>query len=238
MLFPILVAGAALISTGVGVRAYIARRCRRGDSTSMILRATEYSTHKHRKQRRKNAEADPYIIHPVRVAALLCKHVPNVHYSVIVAALLHDTVEDTDATFEEIEKLFGAEVVAIVRQVTDDKSLPYQERKRRQIVQAPYISAPAKLVKLADKLDNLCELLRVTPVGWSPERVREYFRWAERVVRGLRGTNKKLEDMLDEVFATRDAAIAVAQQTQPVGTKPAVRGQVAARTSQSTDDVD
>lgn len=95
---------------------------------------------------------------------------------VIVAALLHDTVEDTETTFEEIEKHFGQKTRKIVEEVTDDKSLPKQERKRLQIVHAPKSSREAKLVKLADKLYNLRDLEKETPVGWSSERVDEYFK--------------------------------------------------------------
>lgn len=101
----------------------------------------------------------------------------NVHDSaLILAALLHDTVEDTDTTFEEIEQEFGSEVCTIVREVTDDKRLPKAERKRLQIENAPGRSYKAKLVTLADKLYNLRDLQKTTPVGWSPGRVKEYFK--------------------------------------------------------------
>jgi len=123
--------------------------------------------------------------------------------SVIQAALLHDTVEDTDTTFQEIEENFGVKIRKIVEEVTDDKNLPKAERKRLQIVHAPNSSHEAKLVKLADKLDNLRDLERQTPVGWTPERVQEYFEWSKKVVDGLRGTNKTLEDNLDKLFTKR-----------------------------------
>lgn len=95
---------------------------------------------------------------------------------VIVAALLHDTVEDTDTTFEEIKSHFGEKVQKVVAEVTDDKTLPKLERKRLQIVHALTSSYEAKLVKLADKLYNLRDLEKETPVGWSSERVHEYFK--------------------------------------------------------------
>lgn len=95
---------------------------------------------------------------------------------VLVAALLHDTVEDTDTTFEEIEKKFGKKVSGIVAEVTDDKNLPKEERKLLQIKHSPHISHEAKLVKLADKIYNLRDLLKATPVGWTSERVEEYFK--------------------------------------------------------------
>lgn len=117
--------------------------------------------------------------------------------------MLHDTVEDTDTTFDEIEGKFGKVVADVVREVTDDKSLPSQERKRLQIVHAPSSSYQAKLVKLADKLYNLRDLKKATPTGWTNKRKEEYFEWAKKVVDGLRGTNETLEKELDKIFADR-----------------------------------
>lgn len=101
---------------------------------------------------------------------------------------------------DEIEEHFGKKVRNIVDEVTDDKNLPKHVRKQLQIEHAPQRSYEAKLVKLADKLYNLRDLSRSTPVGWSRDRVLEYFEWAKEVVHGLRGTNKAMEDALDEVF--------------------------------------
>lgn len=95
---------------------------------------------------------------------------------VILAAILHDTVEDTDTTFEEIEKEFGYKVTQVVREVTDDKTLPKARRKQLQIEHAPNISREAKLVKLADKLYNLRDLEKGIPIGWTNDRVKEYFK--------------------------------------------------------------
>ncbi|KAM9366624.1 guanosine-3',5'-bis(diphosphate) 3'-pyrophosphohydrolase MESH1 isoform 2-T2 [Symphorus nematophorus] len=126
---------------------------------------------------------------------------------VLQAALLHDTVEDTDTSPAELEAKFGTIVARIVQEVTDDKSLPKQERKRQQVEHAPHCSRQAKLVKLADKLYNLRDLNRCTPVGWSAERVQEYFVWASEVVKGLRGTNSALEEKLDELFRQREVKL-------------------------------
>jgi len=123
--------------------------------------------------------------------------------AVLQAALLHDTVEDTDTTFEELEEKFGVEVTNIVREVTDDKKLPSEERKRLQIVHAPTCSRQAKLVKLADKLYNLRDLCRGTPKGWTFRRVGDYYEWALKVVNGLRGTCKPMEDELDKIFIAK-----------------------------------
>ena len=122
---------------------------------------------------------------------------------VLQAALLHDTVEDTETTFEELEAKFGVEVTDIVREVTDDKSLPREERKRLQIVHAAGSSRSARLVKLADKLYNLRDLTQSCPKGWTAKRREEYFMWAKKVVDGLRGTCQPLEDQLDEIFQAR-----------------------------------
>ena len=126
---------------------------------------------------------------------------------VLQAALLHDTVEDTDTTLDEIEEHFGKAVRDVVAEVTDDKNLPKAERKRLQVVNAPKKSPRAKLVKLADKLYNLRDLLRLPPADWSEARQQEYFVWASNVVYGLKGTNEKLEAELAKVLAQRNVKI-------------------------------
>lgn len=170
-----------------------------------LIETVNFAAIKHRKQRRKDEDATPYINHPIGVARILT-HEANIYdIATLQAAILHDTVEDTDTTFEEIEQNFGSKVRSIVEEVTDDKSLPKQVRKQLQIEHAPGCSREAKLVKLADKLYNLRDLQRCTPVGWSRTRVQEYFEWAEKVVHGLRGTNKLMEDALDEVLKAKGA---------------------------------
>ena len=123
---------------------------------------------------------------------------------ILVAAILHDTVEDTDTTFDEIENEFGAKVRQIVDECSDDKDLSKEERKRLQIEHAPHASYEAKVVKLADKLYNLRDIERTTPVGWSEERCQEYFVWASHVVKGLEGSCKPLEDELKKLFEKRN----------------------------------
>ncbi|TMS13013.1 Guanosine-3',5'-bis(diphosphate) 3'-pyrophosphohydrolase MESH1 [Larimichthys crocea] len=160
----------------------------------LLLETVHFAAEKHRQQRRKDAEQTPYINHPVGTKE-------SAYF--VQAALLHDTVEDTDTTPAELEAKFGPIVARIVQEVTDDKSLPKQERKRQQVEHAPHCSHQAKLVKLADKLYNLRDLNRCTPVGWTAERVQEYFVWAREVVKGLRGTSSALEEKLDELFRQR-----------------------------------
>lgn len=177
---------------------------------AVLLEAASFSAEKHQDQRRKNAKQQPYICHPIRVARRLAVDGSVTDVNVLVAALLHDTVEDTDTTLEEIEALFGATVANIVDEVSDDKTLPKDERKRQQIEHAPCISPEAKLVKLGDKLDNLTDLLTETPLGWRAERVAQYFEWAEKVIQGLRGTNDTLEDNLDRVLGQKHKAVEAA----------------------------
>ena len=122
---------------------------------------------------------------------------------VICAALLHDTVEDTATTHEELANAFGSRVARIVAEVTDDKSLAKDERKRLQIELAAALSHEAKLVKLADKICNLRDVAERPPAKWDRTRSREYFDWAKRVVDGLRGTHPRLEAAFDAAYGMR-----------------------------------
>lgn len=156
----------------------------------------------HQNQRRSNKAKTPYINHPIGVANILANEGDVTDIQTLMGALLHDTVEDTNTSFEEIEEHFGKPVRKIVEEVTDDKSLPKAERKRLQIEHAASCSREAKLIKLADKLYNLRDLSSPegVPEDWSRARRDEYFIWAQKVVDNLRGTNEKLEASLDEVF--------------------------------------
>lgn len=167
---------------------------------SLIIKCVYFAAEKHRNQKRKDDQT-PYINHPLGVANILVQEGKVFDSIVILAAILHDTVEDTNTTFTEIEREFGAEICQVVREVTDDKTLPKEERKRLQIEHAPHLSREAKLVKLADKLYNLRDLERTTPIGWTSERVKEYFKWAKAVVNGCRETNFYLEKELDKLFS-------------------------------------
>lgn len=169
----------------------------------ILLETVHFAAEKHRNQRRKDPEETPYINHPIGVARILSHEGGVTDIEVLQAALLHDTVEDTDTSVAELEAAFGPTVARIVQEVTDDKSLPKQERKRQQVEHAPHCSHQAKLVKLADKLYNLRDLNRCTPTGWTAERVQEYFLWASQVIKGLKDTNPALEEKLLELFKQR-----------------------------------
>ncbi len=165
--------------------------------TALLLRAMQFAAHKHRDQRRKNSGRTPYINHPLAVANLLWFDGGIRDQDVLVAAILHDTVEDTDTSFAELETEFGTRVRTIVEEVTDDKTLPVGERKRRQVQKASRISKQARLVKLADKIANLRDIYQDPPEGWSRERKIDYYTWSKRVIDGLRGANDALESLFD-----------------------------------------
>ena len=170
---------------------------------ALLLKALAFAAHKHRDQRRKDADASPYINHPIALADVLVNEGGVSDVEVVCAALLHDTVEDTATTPQELVDAFGPRIARIVAEVTDDQRLPKAERKRLQIEHAPHISREAKLVKLADKLCNLRDVAERPPAGWSLERRQEYFDWARRVIDGLRGTHARLEAAFDAAYAGR-----------------------------------
>jgi guanosine-3',5'-bis(diphosphate) 3'-pyrophosphohydrolase len=170
---------------------------------SLLIRAAAFAAGKHRRQRRKDADASPYINHPIALANLLANEAAVEDARVLVAALLHDTIEDTATTAQELEVAFGTEVAGIVVEVTDDKSLPKVERKQAQIEHAASLSNRAKLVKLADKICNLRDMNDAPPAGWPLERRRDYFDWAKQVIDRMRGAHSKLEALFDTEYARR-----------------------------------
>jgi len=169
----------------------------------LLLRALAFAAHKHRDQRRKDAEASPYINHPIALAEVLAEEGAVADIEVLAAALLHDTIEDTATTAEELRAAFGARIAALVEEVSDDQSLEKADRKRLQIEHAAGLSAGAKLVKLADKICNLRDVAERPPAKWDLERRREYFDWAKRVVDRLRGAHPRLEAAFDAAYLKR-----------------------------------
>ena len=169
-------------------------------AVSRVLQAALFAAEKHKNQRRKDGEASPYINHPIALANVLATEGSVKDEEVLCAALLHDTIEDTETTEDELRQAFGEKVTAIVLEVTDDKSLPNEKRKQLQIEHARHASSQAKLVKLADKICNLRDILASPPADWSGERKRAYFEWAGQVVDGLRGTHPMLEGVFDSLL--------------------------------------
>jgi len=177
------------------------------DDVLALTRALMFAARKHADQRRKGAAAEPYVNHLADVALLVGEATGGADVIVVVAALLHDTLEDTPTTREELEREFGPEVAAVVTEVTDDKSLAKAERKLLQVEKAASKSDRAKLVKIADKTSNLRSILESPPLGWDVARRREYFDWARRVVAGCRGVNPRLEAWFDEAYAAGMAGL-------------------------------
>lgn len=168
---------------------------------NQLLHALKFSAEKHIHQRRKDAKATPYINHPIEVAEHLASVGGILDEDVLIAGLLHDTVEDTSTTMEEIEDQFGSRVAGIVSECTDDKSLPRLERKRLQIVNAASKSRDAKCVKIADKTCNLSSLLVNPPSHWNLLQQQEYVEWTAKVIQGLVGVNQPLDKCALEVLA-------------------------------------
>ena len=171
------------------------------DPIGVLVKAVAFAADKHRTQRRKDADASPYINHPIALANVLANEGGITDVVVLSAAVLHDTIEDTNTTAEELTAIFGPKITATVLDVTDDKALDKHVRKQRQIEHAPHISREAKLVKLADKICNLRDILASPPADWSPERKQGYFDWAAKVVAGVRGVHPELEAVLDGLLA-------------------------------------
>lgn len=176
-----------------------------------LLQTINFACIKHRKQFRK-ADGSPYVNHPIGTALIL-EEAGVTDMTTLQAAVLHDTIEDTDTSYEELVEIFGKEVADIVNEVTDDKSLSKSERKYHQITHVPTISDKAKLVKLADKLYN-CRDLLVLPPDWSVDRIRGYIVWSKAVLQGARGLNAKLDAAHDDLY--RNGQITINGKNHPV----------------------
>jgi guanosine-3',5'-bis(diphosphate) 3'-pyrophosphohydrolase len=165
-----------------------------------LLAAASFAAQKHSRQRRKDCDATPYINHPIAVAEVLARVGAVTDLTTLQAAILHDTLEDTETTPEELEKQFGQAVCLLVQELTDDKSLPQQERRRLQIEHAPHLSAAAKQIKVADKICNVSDITPTQPTDWPLRRKRDYLDWAEQVVAGCRGCSVLLERHFDYIL--------------------------------------
>jgi len=167
------------------------------NTINKLLEAASFAAQRHTGHHRKGDAGEPYINHPLEVANLIANVGGVDDIDVLIAAILHDTVEDVGVKKEEIVDRFGERVAGIVMEVTDDKSLPKAERKRLQVEHAPHLSREAKLVKLGDKISNITDVANNPPSGWDIQRRREYIDWGESVVAGLRGVSKPLEELFD-----------------------------------------
>ena len=166
---------------------------------SLLFKALAFSAEKHTKQRRKDIDKTPYINHPISLANILSQRWV-IDENVLCAAILHDTIEDTETTVDELQEHFGEKITSIVLEVTDDKNLEKSVRKQKQVEHAASISHEAKLVKLADKIANITDIINTPPADWSTDRKKEYFEWAKAVVDNLRGAHQGLEKDFDDLI--------------------------------------
>ncbi len=171
--------------------------------TGDLIQALAFAAAKHRDQRRKDVCASPYINHPIQLVDVLCNEAGVEDINVLRGAILHDTVEDTETTADELTQHFGQQICEIVLEVSDDANLCKADRKQEQINHAATLSDEAKLVKLADKICNLRDVADNPPAGWGIERRQEYFDWALAVIDGLRGIHPVLESIFDQAYARR-----------------------------------
>lgn len=166
-----------------------------------LARALNFAARKHIDQRRKGSRAEPYLNHLTEVAWLLAEATNGDDAHLVVAGLLHDVIEDTDTSPEELTAEFGDDVAQLVLEVTDDRRLPKAERKRLQVATATSKSERARMIKLADKISNLRSMSITPPQGWSLERRREYVLWAGAVGDHCRGINPRLDQWFVEAFS-------------------------------------
>lgn len=164
----------------------------------MVIKAAVFAADKHKYQRRKGFNQVPYINHPLKVADMLIDCGED-NTDLLIAALLHDVIEDTDASEEEIASIFNPAIGKLVTEVSDNKDLPYTIRKELQVKSAPELSLKAKLIKIADKICNIKDIL-IYPLDWSPERKLAYLDWSRQVVSGCRDINPKLDELFDQTL--------------------------------------
>jgi len=168
------------------------------DDTGRLLEAIKYASEKHAGQLRKGSARIPYINHPIAVTQLLYETGVS-ETDVLIAGALHDVIEDTNTPPDEIKEFFGSDILNLILELTDDMSLPHDERKQRQIETAPGISIPAKMIRIADKICNLRDIMYY-PIDWDTEKKKLYMEWAEQVVAGCRGLNLALDTVFDETL--------------------------------------
>lgn len=172
-----------------------------------IFTAAIFAARKHQGQVRKDDRQSPYITHPLQVAQILWDIGGVREAQTLIAAILHDTIEDTATTRAEVREGFGEEILKIVLEVTDDKTQEKMTRKRMQVLHAPSLSKPARLIKLGDKLVNCCDILKNPPSNWTLMRRQNYIQWGADVIAQIRGTNVALEKAFDAMLAEAQAQL-------------------------------
>jgi GTP diphosphokinase / guanosine-3',5'-bis(diphosphate) 3'-diphosphatase len=165
----------------------------------IFIDALRFAADKHVLQRRKGCDSVPYINHPIKVVQVLYHTGSENDPELLAAAVLHDVIEDTDATEKDLRAAFGNRVTDLVLEVSDDMSLNYEDRKRYQIKSAASLSDDAKKIKIADKISNIYDILHL-PLTWSHRRKQQYIEWADKVVQSCRGVNPKLDEAFDNIM--------------------------------------
>jgi guanosine-3',5'-bis(diphosphate) 3'-pyrophosphohydrolase len=178
----------------------------------LLTNSLSFAAKKHKLQKRKDG-VTPYINHPIEVMQILATVAGVQDCEVLAAAALHDTIEDTQTTAEELREAFGERVLSLVLECTDDKTLPKAERKRLQVEHAPHKSADAKLIKIADKISNMRDIVASPPTEWDEERKDKYLEWGNSVFAGLKGANAKLDELFEATLESSRTALASQKQT-------------------------
>ncbi|MFK4653603.1 (p)ppGpp synthase/HD superfamily hydrolase [Bradyrhizobium japonicum] len=173
----------------------------------LISEAAELAARRHNGVARKGRGNEPYINHLVEVANLLAAATDGGDAELVAAGWLHDAIEDTETTREELAQKFSDRVASLVVECTDDMSLPKPERRRRQIVDAPKKSAGAKLIKIADKISNIGARIHSDPSAEERDDLADYTGWAEQVVAGCRGGNSWLDAKFDDAVSAARASL-------------------------------
>ena len=170
------------------------------NDTVLITRALHFAAERHSNHRRKGQAQEPYVNHLAEVSELVADATEGKDVNLIAAALLHDTIEDTETSSDELVATFNNDIAQLLADVTDDKSLPKQDRKYLQVVNSRAQNMRVKLLKLADKTSNLRSLANSPPENWNTEQKQAYIDWAIKVAAGLKGVNPWLEGRFDEAL--------------------------------------
>ena len=173
----------------------------------LVSKAAEFAARRHTGRARKGRPDEPYINHLAEVANILAEVTDGADAELVAAGWLHDTVEDELATMVELMAEFGDRIAALVDEVTDEMFLPTAERRQRQVADAPHKSPDAKLIKIADKISNICARIHADPSPEQRNDLATYTIWAEDVVAGCRGVNSKLDARFDEAVRAAKSAL-------------------------------
>ncbi|HEC60508.1 hypothetical protein LCGC14_0950780 [marine sediment metagenome] len=147
------------------------------NETSQLIEAFLFAAQAHKEQRRKGNGGAPYINHLIEVVSLLSSTAKVDDTDILIAAALHDILEDTPITVTEITKRYGSNVLSYVQAVSDDKALTLIERRAKQLKSMNESSDPIKYIKLADHCSNIASL----PPTWDKQRLKEYIGWSQSV---------------------------------------------------------